>query len=115
MWRTDTVWFDVALMMSIFAFGNMAFGRFEEHRSRWRRAAKIVVCVALFVGVSTALGRVWMYALLTLASIGVVVVHGWWLPKHGVNGWTAEPRERYYQLLGLTLDGRRPTPRSDDR
>ena len=35
-----------------------------------------------------------------------VVVHGWWLPSHGVSGWTAEPRERYYALLGLGPDGR---------
>ena len=34
MWRTDTLWFDVAIVMSIFAVGNILFGRFEEHRSR---------------------------------------------------------------------------------
>ena len=106
MWRTDTYWFDVALVMTIFAFGNMVFGRFEEHRSRWRRAAKIVVVLALFVGVSAVAGRAWMYALMGLALVGVIVVHGWWLPRKGVNGWTAEPRERYYALLGLGPDGR---------
>jgi multisubunit Na+/H+ antiporter MnhF subunit len=106
MWSTHTYWFDVALVMTIFAFGGLLFGRFEEHRSRWRRAAKIVVVLALFLGVSAAAGRAWMYALLALAFVGVVIVHGWWLPKHGVNGWTAEPRERYYALLGLGPDGR---------
>ena len=106
MWSTDTYWFDVALIMSIFAFGNMAFGRFEEHRPRWRRALKIVICLALFVGLSAAVGRAWMYGLLGVALVGVIVVHGWWLPKHGVSGWTAEPRERYYALLGLGPDGR---------
>jgi hypothetical protein len=106
MWRTDTYWFDVAVVMAIFAFGNMAFGRFEEHRPRWRRGLKIVICLALFVGLSATAGRAWMFALLGVASIGVIVIHGWWLPKHGVSGWTAEPRERYYALLGLGPDGR---------
>jgi hypothetical protein len=106
MWRTDTYWFDVALVMSILAFGNMAFGRFEEHRPRWRRALKIVICLALFVGLSAAAGRAWMYGLLGAAMVGVIVVHGWWLPRQGVSGWTAEPRERYYALLGLGPDGR---------
>ena len=106
MWSTHTYWYDVALVMTILAFGNMAFGRFEEHRPRWRRALKIVICLALFVGVSAAAGRASMYALLAVSFVGVLVVHGWWLPKHGVNGWTAEPRARYYALLGLGPDGR---------
>jgi hypothetical protein len=29
-----------------------------------------------------------------------VIVHAWWLPRHGVNGWTGEPKERYYALRG---------------
>lgn len=33
----------------------------------------------------------------------VIYVHGVWLPRHGVNGWTAEPREKYYALRGWKL------------
>jgi len=106
MWRTDTYWFDVAIIMAIFAFGNMAFGRFEEHRPRWQRAIKTVLSISLIVGISVGAGRAWMYAFLGLALMAVVVVHGWWLPKLGVNGWTAEPRERYFALRGLGPDGR---------
>jgi len=29
-----------------------------------------------------------------------LVIHLWWLPKHGINGWTGEPREKYYALRG---------------
>jgi len=32
---------------------------------------------------------------------GHLAVHGWWVPRHGVNGWTDEPRGRYYERLGL--------------
>ena len=23
----------------------------------------------------------------------------YWLPKHGINGWTAEPRDKYLELM----------------
>jgi hypothetical protein len=36
-------------------------------------------------------------------AVAVVFVHAWWLPRKGVNGWTAEPRERYYALRGWKL------------
>jgi hypothetical protein len=107
MWRTDTPWFDVALIATLLAFGNAWFGRFAEHEPRWRRTAKIVVGLTLFTGVSVAAGRGWMYAAVAVTLAAVTVVHAWWLPKHGVNGWTAEPRERYYALLGLDSAGRR--------
>ncbi len=34
MWSTDTRWFDTAIVMGIFAIGNILFGHFEEHRPR---------------------------------------------------------------------------------
>jgi hypothetical protein len=107
MWHTRTHWFDVALIMTVFAVGNVLFGHFEAHRPPWRRVLKVVLVTALFVGVSAAAGRGWMFALLGASFVGVAVIHGWWLPKHGVSGWTAEPRERYFALLGLGPDGRR--------
>ena len=32
--------------------------------------------------------------------IAALVIHVWWLPKHGINGWTGEPKEKYYDLIG---------------
>ena len=111
MWHTETYWFDVALITTIFAVGNILFGHFEAHRPKWRRVLKVPVVLALFVAADAALGRGGMFALLGVAFLAVVVIHGWWLPKHGVNGWTAEPRDRYFALLGLDADGR-PRPRA---
>jgi len=37
MWSTETVWFDLAVVFGIFAFGSILFGRFEEHKPRLRR------------------------------------------------------------------------------
>lgn len=63
---------------------------------------KSLAGVAIFVGTSALLGRGAMVALLGLVGIGVRIVHAWWLPRNGVNGWTAEPRDRYHALIGVT-------------
>ena len=101
MWRTDTSWFDVALATSLLLIGHLCFGRFEEHKPRWRRVTKVVLGVTLIVGTSVFAGRSWTFVLLGVVLIAVVVVHAWWLPRNGVNGWTAEPRARYYELIGF--------------
>lgn len=99
MWSIDTPWFDVAVVMSIFAFGNVLFGRFEEHKHRGRRVLKVALVTAIAVGIATTAGRVWAYALLSVPLCIAAWVHFWWLPKHGINGWTAEPRDKYLQLV----------------
>ena len=43
-----------------------------------------------------------LFRSLGLVGIGVRIVHAWWLPRNGVNGWTAEPRDRYHALIGVT-------------
>jgi hypothetical protein len=107
MWRTDTYWFDVAVVTSLLTLGSILFGRFEEHKPRWRRVLKAALGTALIVGVSATAGRPWALALVVLIIAGATAIHAWWLPRHGVNGWTGEPRERYYALLGLGPTGQR--------
>jgi O-antigen ligase len=105
-WRMDTYWFDVAIATSCLMLGHLYFGRFEEHKPRWRRLLKSVLGVAMVVATTALAGRAWTFALLAVIAIGVLVVHGWWLPRNGINGWTAEPREKYYEFLGLDPDGK---------
>jgi hypothetical protein len=105
-WHTDTYWFDVALIATIFAVGNILLGHFEAHRSPLWRLLKLAVGAPLLVALSAGAGRSWLYVAIALWFVAVAVIHGWWLPKHGVNGWTAEPRERYFALRGLGPDGR---------
>ena len=102
MWRTDTPWFIVALIMAIFAVGGVLFGRFEQHKPRWRRVLKQGLVLAVFVVLETGAGRPWAFGLLALAALGAVYVHAWWLPKRGINGWTAEPYDRYLALIART-------------
>jgi hypothetical protein len=87
--------------MAIFAFGNIFFGHFEAHTPKWRRAAKVLVFLGLVLAMSRVLGRAWAMAILAAVTlIPFVVIHLWWLPKHGISGWTGEPKDKYYRLRG---------------
>ena len=110
MWRTDTYWFDVALVTSFLMLGHLFFGRFSEHQSRLRRLIKSLAGIAIFVALTAWLGRAWGWGFMGAILVALLVVHGWWLPRKGVNGWTAEPRDRYYEVLGLDARGRRIVP-----
>ncbi|HEX7282115.1 MAG TPA: hypothetical protein VF239_08670 [Vicinamibacterales bacterium] len=99
MWSIDTPWFDVAVVMSIFAFGNILFGHFEQHRPTWKRLLKVVVVVTITVALANTLGRLWAYVVLALPLLGAAYVHVVWLPRHGINGFTGEPRDKYLELM----------------
>ena len=85
-------------MFGLTTLGGIIFSAFAAYESKWRRVIKTAIGVGIGVGVSAALGRGWFVALLGLVFVAVAVIHGWWLPKNGVNGVTAEPRERYLEL-----------------
>lgn len=99
MWRIDTIWFDVAMVMTIFAVGSVLFGRFEEHKPRGRRLLKVVIVTAVVVTLAATVGRVWAYAVLAIPLIAAAYAHLVWLPQRGINGWTAEPRDKYLELV----------------
>jgi hypothetical protein len=61
MWNIHTAWFDVAVVMTIFAVGNILFGHFEEHRPKLRRVLKVVIVLGITVGLSLA-GLRWVAA-----------------------------------------------------
>jgi len=77
---------------------------FEERTSRYRRALKTAVLIAVFVGISLAFGRTVALVVLGLWSIPLLVVHGILLPRKGINGWTGEPKEEYYELRKWNKD-----------
>lgn len=96
----DTLWFEVAVVASIFAVGNIVFGHFEEQTPPWRRLLKFIAFIAIVTGLSAVLGRAWAFGFLGLMSLAAVYVHAIWLPSKGINGWTGEPRHKYYELRG---------------
>ncbi len=105
MWDTSSLWFDVAIVMAVFALGSILFGHFEEHKPKRRRILKVVIVATVFVTVSATLGRPLAFGLLAIPLVAAVVAHVWWLPKHGINGWTGEPKEKYYELIGHRVKG----------
>ncbi|HYH65287.1 MAG TPA: hypothetical protein VD866_11385 [Urbifossiella sp.] len=97
---TDTLWFDAAVMATAIALGHCLLGHFEERTSKWRKMGKLLASVAGAVLISATLGRVSFFALFGLGSLFVLYIHAWWLPRRGINGWTGEPRNKYYELRG---------------
>ena len=94
------LWIDVAVMATLFALGNILFGHFEERTPKWRRVLKFFVMTTAVTAISATAGRAWS-ASFVAALLGIVaVIHGWYLPKHGINGFTGEPRDKYYALRG---------------
>ena len=68
---------------------------------------KLAIVLAIGLGLS-AIGLRWVFWLL-LVLIGLVAawIHLLWLRGHGIHGWTGEPKEKYYELLGVEkVDGR---------
>ena len=99
MWDLNTRWFDVAVVLGIFAFGSILFGIFEQHKPRLRRVLKVVVFLGLTILIAETAGRPWAYGFLALPLIAALYLHAVWLPKHGINGWTAQPYDKYLALL----------------
>ena len=94
------VWIDVAVMASLFAVGNILFGHFEERTPKWRRVLKFFLFTGLIALISSTVGRGWSIGLVSALLMVVLGIHGWWLPKQGINGFTGEPKEKYYALRG---------------
>jgi hypothetical protein len=99
MWRTDSLWFETAVVLGIFAVGNIVFGHFEQHHSPVRRLAKMALVLGITLALSATLGRSWGLGWLLLPLSAAAYVHLRWLPRHGINGWTGEPRDQYLSLV----------------
>jgi hypothetical protein len=99
MWTTDSLWFEIAIVSMIFAIGNMVMGQFEERTPKVRRVGKYFLMLVIICGISVLFGR--SAAMITLAVFffPLLYVHGYYLPKKkGINGWTGEPKSKYYEF-----------------
>lgn len=94
------MWFELFLAALLAAIGSITFGKFEEKTALWRRLLKLGIYLSVTGLLSYAVGRfwslVWLFALPALGSS----FHVWWCRKHGIGVFTAEPRDRYYELRG---------------
>jgi hypothetical protein len=76
----------------------VVFNKFEKHVPMQRRIIKLFIVVGVLSVIGVLFGRYAFWGLIALMTIGQIYVHGWYFPKHGVNGWTAEPYDRYLEL-----------------
>ncbi|MBS1545318.1 MAG: hypothetical protein JST14_16900 [Bacteroidetes bacterium] len=104
MWSTQTLWFEVSVVTIFFLLGNIYFGHFEERSPKWRKVAKYALMLAIITAVSSYAGRVYAFGLLGLSVLPIIYIHGIILPRKGINGWTGEPKGKYYDFRGWDKD-----------
>jgi hypothetical protein len=100
MWNIDSLWFEVSVVSTLTAIGTIFFGHFEECTPKWRKVIKLFFFISATVFISFAAGRVWAFAFLGMVLLAVAYIHAVWLPSKGINGWTGEPKDKYYALRG---------------
>jgi hypothetical protein len=99
MWTTESLWFEIAIVSIIYALGNILMGHFEEQTSKIRRVGKYLLTIFVVCCISVFLGRTTSMILLSLFIIPLLYVHTYYLPrKKGINGWTGEPKSKYYEF-----------------
>jgi hypothetical protein len=94
----NTLWFEIAIITSIFAFGQLFFAAFAEESSKGSRFVKMIAFTGLAPIISAVFGRMWFFAVLGSFLCFFLYIHAWYLPKNGVNGFTGEPKEIYDAL-----------------
>ena len=100
MWQTNTIWFEIAVVNIYFLLGNIFMGHFEERGSPWKKLFKYLLTLLLILAVSLFFGRTVAMITLAVFLVPVVYVHAVLLPKKGINGWTGEPKSKYYDFRG---------------
>jgi sugar phosphate permease len=99
MWTTESLWFEIAVVSIIYALGNILMGHFEERTPKIRRVGKYLLTLVVVCCISIYFGRTTSMAFLSLFIIPLLYVHGYYLPKKkGINGWTGEPKSKYYEF-----------------
>ena len=105
MWTTESLWFEIAIVSIIFALGNILMGHFEEQTPKIRRVGKYVLILFIVCTISVFFGRPTAMVLLGISVIPILYIHGYYLPKKkGINGWTGEPKSKYYEFRGWSKD-----------
>jgi len=104
MWSTNTLWFEVALVSILLLLGHIFLGHFEERSPKWRKLLKYLLTLAIVISVSIFFGRTIAFMLIGIFLIRIFYIHMVLLPKKGINGWTGEPKSKYYEFRGWSKD-----------
>jgi hypothetical protein len=97
--ETDSLWFEIAVVSIIYALGNILMGHFEEQTPKIRRVSKYLLTLLIVCGLSFFFGRAVSMSFLAIFLIPTLYIHSYYLPKKkGINGWTGEPKSKYYDF-----------------
>jgi len=77
----------------------VVFNNFEKHLPIERRVIKLLVVIGVLAAIGIFLSRYAFWGVIGLMTIGQVYLHGWYFPKHGINGLTAEPHDKYLEVI----------------
>lgn len=100
MWDISSLWFEVSIVTLFYLLGNIFFGHFEERSPKWRKVVKYLITLVIIISLSIFFGRTVALVVLAVSILPIFYVHGIVLPKKGINGWTGEPKGRYYDFRG---------------
>lgn len=93
----------VVELVTVLAIASLAyfviFDKFEKHLPLRRRIIKLLVVVGTLAVIGVLFSRYAFWGVIALMTIGQIVLHGWYFPKKGVNGLTAEPYDRYLAVI----------------
>lgn|SRR5688572_6592194 len=98
MWNTNSLWFEVAIISILFLAGHIFLGHFEERTSKWRKLLKFIITLIIIISISVFFGRAIALSILGVSFLPVIYIHAILLPKKGINGWTGEPKGKYYEF-----------------
>lgn len=76
----------------------IVFKNFEKHVPTQRRIVKLFIVVGVLSVIGILFSRVAFWAMIGLMTVGQVYLHGVYFPKHGIDGLTAEPYDKYLEL-----------------
>src|SRR5215204_1286611 len=76
----------------------LVFNNFEKHLLFQKRVTKLFIVIGVLSVIGVLFGRFAFWGVIGLMTIGQVYLHGWYFPKHGINGLTAEPHDKYLEV-----------------
>jgi hypothetical protein len=65
---------------------------------------KALIALGVMAALSISFGRTVAFSVFGFMLIPIIYIHGIWLPRKGINGWTGEPKSKYYELRGWSKD-----------
>jgi len=77
----------------------VVFNNFEKHVPAQRRVIKLFIVVGTLTIIGILFSRYAFWGMIALMTIGQVYLHGVYFPKHGINGLTAEPHDKYLEVI----------------